>query len=71
MSKDKSGCTIRLGGFWTVFGLCTAIIGHAIHGSVFWSIMDFFFYPLAWIKWIICQQVNVSIIKGAFAWFLQ
>jgi len=71
VSSENSGCTIRIGGFWAVVGLCTAIVGHAIHGSLFWAIMDFFFYPLAWLKWIICQQVNVTIIKGAFSWFLQ
>ena len=71
MSEDKNGCTINASGLWTIFGLVTAIIGHAIHGSIFWSLMDFIFCPLAWLKWIILQQVNVTIIKGAFSWFLK
>lgn len=54
-----------------IISLATAIIGHEIHGSIFWSIIDFFFWPLAWIKWAICQEVNVSIIKSAFEFFLQ
>ena len=49
----------------------TAIIGYRIHGSLFWSIVDFFFSPLAWLKWMICHEVNVSIIKDAFEFFLQ
>jgi hypothetical protein len=73
MSENK---TIKIHLFkssmWTFpIQLCTAIIGYAIHGSVFWSIMDFFFVPFAWIKWAIMHQVNVTIIKSAFSWFLQ
>jgi hypothetical protein len=26
---------------------------------------------LAWIKWVICQEVNLSIIKQSFEWFLK
>lgn len=55
--------------FYVIFALCTATIGYHIHNSVFWSIMDFFFSPLAWLKWIICHEVNITIIKQAFAWF--
>jgi len=51
--------------------LCTAIIGHQIHSSVFWAIVDFFFWPFAWIKWIICQEVTMTIITKAFAWFFK
>lgn len=67
--SDKSDPVAGL--LYFIVALCTAIIGHAIHGSVFWSIMDFLFWPLAWLKWIIFQEVSVSIIKGAFDWFLK
>ncbi len=51
--------------------ICTAVIGKAIHGSTFWAVIDFFFTPLAWVKWLVCHEVSLSIIKGAFASFLQ
>lgn len=54
-----------------IISLATAIIGHEIHNSIFWSIIDFFFWPFAWIKWAIFHEVNVSIIKSAFEFFLQ
>lgn len=54
----------------TIFGVLTAMVGHTIHGSFFWSIVDFFFVPFAWAKWLICHEVNMSIIKTTFAWFL-
>lgn len=56
---------------WLLFSTPTAIIGHAIHHSLFWAIVDFCFWPLAWMKWLICQEVSVSIIKGAFSFFLK
>lgn len=53
-----------------LIAIATAIIGHHIHGSFFWSIVDFLFWPIAWIKWLICQEVSISIIKESFAFFL-
>lgn len=52
---------------WLVFSLPTAMIGHHMHGGWFWTVMDFCFWPLAWAKWLICQDVSVSVIKGTFA----
>lgn len=54
---------------WLVFNLATAVIGHEIHGSIFWSITDFIFSPLAWLKWLLCQEVSITIIKHAFSFF--
>lgn len=54
-----------------LFSLPTAMIGYQIHSSVFWAIMDFLFWPLAWCKWLICQEVNMSIIKETFNFFLK
>ena len=53
----------------TIFGWITAFIGYEIHGSVFWSIMDFLFWPFAWVKWLIYHEVNTSVIKETFSWF--
>jgi hypothetical protein len=54
---------------YTIFSVLTAMIGYTIHGSMFWSIVDFFFTPLAWIKWLICQEVTLKVIKETFTWF--
>jgi len=56
---------------YIAFSLATAIIGNNIHGSTFWSVMDFLFSPIAWLKWAICKEVNLTIIKSSFEWFLQ
>ncbi len=54
-----------------VIALTTAIIGMEINHSVFWAVIDFFFWPFAWIKWAICQEVNLTVIKSAFSFFLR
>lgn len=57
--------------FYTIFCLITAILGYALHHSILWAIVDFIFAPIVWIKWIICQEVTLSIIKHAFDWFFK
>ena len=55
-----------------IFALPTAIIGYTVNqGSGFWAVMDFLFWPLAWLKWVIFQEVNLTIIKHSFEWFLK
>jgi hypothetical protein len=49
----------------------TAMIGYTIHNSLFWSIIDFIFMPYVWCKWIVCHEVNISIIKKTFEFFLK
>jgi hypothetical protein len=54
---------------YTIFCALTAMIGHTIHNSIFWSIVDFLFAPFAWVKWLVCQEVTLSVIKATFTWF--
>jgi hypothetical protein len=56
---------------YLIFALCTAMIGYTIHGSLFWAIVDFFFSPIAWCKWLICHEVNMTIIHQTFDFFLK
>ena len=56
--------------FWLFMAVATAMIGHSIHHSIFWCILDFIFWPFTWIKWLVLHQVNISIIKAAFSFFL-
>jgi hypothetical protein len=54
---------------WLIAAVCTAMIGHTIHHSFWWSVVDFLFWPVAWCKWLICHEVNISIIKQTFDFF--
>jgi len=54
---------------YTTFSVLTAMVGYTIHGSIFWSVIDFFFTPIAIIKWLICHELTLSVIKETFTWF--
>ena len=64
---DKENKTSSL--LYRIVCVCTAMIGYNIHGSVGWSILDFFFAPLVWIKWLVLHEVNLTIIKDTFSFF--
>ena len=53
-----------------LLGVATAMVGHQIHGSLFWAIVDFFFCPLAWAKWLVCHEVSLTVLRGAFGFLL-
>jgi hypothetical protein len=50
-------------------GIVTAMLGYTIHGSLFWSIVDFIFWPIVIIKWLVCHELTLTIIKKSFEWF--
>lgn len=66
-NNSNSGCN----GFYLIFATITAVIGYHIHGGFFWTVCNFLFWPLSWVKWLVCQDVNITIIKGAFSFFFQ
>ena len=43
-----------------------AMVGYTIHSSAFWSIVDFVFWPIALIKWLVCKEINMSVIQTTF-----
>jgi hypothetical protein len=76
MSKNnKSTETNYLNKFfgflYLIFDVATAMVGNTIHGSTFWSIMDFLFAPLAWIKWLLYHEVSLSVLHQTFDFFLK
>jgi len=56
---------------YLAFAIFTAIVGKHINGSVFWAIIDFFFAPFVWVKWMLCEQVSLSIINHSFDFFFK
>lgn len=54
-----------------LFCLFTAMVGYKIHGSGFWAILNFFFAPISWIKWLVCREVNFTVIKETFNFYLK
>jgi NhaP-type Na+/H+ or K+/H+ antiporter len=56
---------------YLAFCLGTAVIGHHIHGSGFWAVVNFLFAPLSWLYWLVTQQVSLTIIHDSFSFFLK
>ena len=54
---------------YLIITIGTAMIGYHIHGSIFWSVMDWLFWPIAWFKWLVCHEVNMTVIRETFAFF--
>ena len=54
---------------YPIFCILTSIVGNNIHGSIFWSIVDFFFAPIAIIKWLIYKELTMKVIESSFTWF--
>ena len=65
MDKENSISSL----LYRIVCVCTAMVGYQIHGSVLWGILDFFFAPLVWIKWLVLHEVNLTIIKDTFSFF--
>jgi len=63
--------------FRTLLGIAiclgSSMIGYQINVTAgsscpfVWAVIDFFMWPLAWFKWLVCQQVNVTLVKQTFA----
>ena len=53
-----------------LFATATAMVGYTIHGSIFWSIVDFIFAPVAIIKWLICHELTASVLRETFGFIL-
>lgn len=53
-----------------IFATCISMIGYTIHGSIFWSVMDFMFSPITLVKWLFYHEITLTIIKQTFSFFL-
>ncbi len=59
------------GFIYLVIAIATAMIGYQIHNNFFYSIINFIFWPISWIYWLITHDVNLTVIKQAFEFFLK
>lgn len=56
---------------YAAFSVATALLGYHIHHSKFWAFVDWVFPIIAWVKWLCYQQINCSVIRETFSFFLQ
>jgi hypothetical protein len=70
MFSNLDGGGIKMKLIYFFFSIAVAMVGYTIHGSVFWSVVDFFFPLFASAKWLIYEEVTLEIIKETFAFFM-
>lgn len=56
---------------YSLFGLCTAMVGYEIHQNVFFSIINFILWPISLGFWFVTHEINVTIIKETFNFFFK
>ena len=59
------------GFFYLIIATGSFMVGYTIHGTVFYSILNFFFWPISLIYWLVTKQINLTVIKSTFGFLLQ
>lgn len=54
-----------------LFDVVIGMIGYTINGSIFWAIVDAIFSPLALIKWLVCHQLTLAVLRETFSFLGQ
>ena len=54
---------------WTIFSTLVAMVGYHMHGSALWTIADFIFSPIALLKWLVCHELTMTVIRDTFSFF--
>ena len=53
-----------------IIALIVGMMGYTLNdNSLFWGIVDGIFYPIVLIKWIICEELTLTLIKQTFPFF--
>ena len=69
-AKPKSFSEECLDDLIFLLKLAIAKIGYCLHGSIAWSIMDYFFPIATLAKWLVGEEINMQIIKNCFNFFV-
>ena len=53
-----------------VLAYIVGVLGYNLNNnSLFWGIIDAIFYPIVLIKWLICEELTLSLVKQSFPFF--
>jgi hypothetical protein len=56
---------------YVLFCVATGMIAHKLYHDVLIAIIAGVFAPISWIKWLICHEVTLSVLKATFDWFFK
>ena len=52
-------------------GVLTGMVAYTMSGSILWAIIDWLFWPIVWVKWFICHNINMTILHRTFDFLLR
>ena len=55
----------------TLLVVLTGMVAWTITDSIIWTLLDALFFPVAWAKWLICHDVNMTVLHRTFDFFLR
>lgn len=55
---------------YVIIGIMTACISYHIYHNIFLAFINWGCWPITWAYWLITNQVNLTIIKETFSYFL-
>lgn len=55
----------------TLLMVTTGMVAWTINHSVLWALLDALFFPVAWAKWLICHDVNMTVLHRTFDFLLR
>lgn len=68
MTKKITYCN----NFNWILAFIVGMLGYKLNSdSVFWGVIDGIFYPIVLIKWLICEQLNITLIGNTFPFFFK
>lgn len=56
---------------YTVLAIATGMIAYRLYHGVLTAIILAIFWPITCIKWLICQEVTLTVLKATFGWFMK
>jgi hypothetical protein len=54
-----------------VMAIAAAMVSYNLYEDLFLAIICFFFWPFAFIKWLICREISLSVLRNTFLPFLK
>lgn len=55
---------------YLIFGVLVAMVCYQMHHDILLAIIYLIFWPIPLIKWLICKQLTLTLIKATFGFLL-
>jgi shikimate 5-dehydrogenase len=56
---------------YLILCILTAMVGYTIHHNVGYAVLNFIFAPISIAYWLVTHQINISVLRETFSFFLK